>query len=554
MSAPQQTVYFYTPTTVGNLTTAVQTLNQNNNWSRGNPVSIELINTISANSATGSIWGWRGPTQAVKVYKMLYYSTPALESSVERFSATVYVPSTISTGAVLSAIFGLQPTDNETNVGWAFFGNDAPYNLWNQAAAYDLIVPGLAALARGTPQGLTPAGYPTTVKGICSQNVYMPFMCCAAAGMVTVVADGVGFGQSVNIQTFNYLQNVYPAVDALRALRTLIVSQPTIFNSYSFPSVLPVVYAGYSRAGIFGPAIANEFQSGVSPTLPPTEAALFRFDRIITGGIPNLYARVKEQCQTNLYAPQDITFATLLGYNPTDTITSSLWSAHALQTIAPTVITSDFFQFTSFQTAVKNALFYDTANYPPTSTGYGLWSQYTPSDGVRIDLKQIFNAQALANPSYFAEYYTPNHGWTNNFRPLTKLTNIPVMEVNCLQDALVCNLDTGFDSATTLDVYMSTGPNYGLVSYSGAGKSISATGINVSTGSFASYISMQNDVASSSRGMANNEFKRFQINELYWDTTSYTDAQNGGSHGGFADLAFTNIVRSILTGQTIPST
>jgi hypothetical protein len=559
MSAPQQTVYFYTPTSVGNLTTAVQTLNQNNNWSRGNPVSMELINTIAPYTSTGSIWAYQGPAQSVKVYKMLYYSTTSTETAVERFSATVYVPSVISTGTILTSILGFGLTVQETVSGWQYYGfGDS--GLWEYVGLV-APTPALAALARGSPQGSYPVLGGGALFGIAGTNVTSPLMAAAYAGMVYVVPDGVGLGQSQNINPYTYFNVVYPAVDALRAIRTTIVNQPTLFNNFSFPSILPVYYVGYSRGGMFGPALANEFQSGVSPTLPSSEAALFKFEKLLLGATPNFYTRITEQVQTNLYLDSGVALAMMLAFSPLDSNANKYWNDHALQTIAPLFEYNDFTPALEFSNRLTEAIKYDTINYPPSSTGYGAWLQYTGTDGSRVDLRQFFNAKSLENTTIMGEYYIPNNGWTNNYRPLSKLKNIPVILMESLQDNLVCNLDTGFNSAYSLNIYMQTGISYAgtgssslySVYYPGAGKTMYTGTINVSSGSFSSFISMQNQIATEARNIANNEFKHYTVNELYWDTTNYNPPQNAGTHGGFSDFAFTNIVKSVLTGQTIPT-
>ena len=590
-----QTVYFTNPTVISDLQSSVSTnssnvtvlqstttsmsgsiasLNDNNKWSRGTPVSMELVRTISTNGSTGPIWSWQGPSQAVSVYKLTYYSTPLQENSVERMSATVYIPSTISTGTILNFTYGVAVNDNEALPGHQYFGT-GDNGYWNIALGYAGIFGASAtARARGNPFGLFPTAFGGAAPAL-GTNAVALLCTSAAAGMVIIAPDGVGFGQSTNVQDIRYFNTVFPQVDALRALRLAILRQPTIFNSFSFPSVLPIIQSGVSKGSFYGPMIALEFQPTglyptglpwtVSPTMSLDEVSKFTFQKILMPICPETFTRVSDQLNdswsinTELFVVLNLAF--LQGNN-----NLQVWNYHALQTIAPLFNQSDITQFISFQNELDKAIKLDTNIYPPSSTGWGLWNEYTGPNVIpgKLDLRQIFTEDALRNATATAEFHRFN-GVLNPFKygnGMSRLQNIPMVVFNAQQDTVTCTRTsdglTGTfirDSAEVLDTYFATGPVFGQstpyqVCLTGALKTIS-TGAYTCTDA-STFVSMQNSIASAARAMPNNEFLRFLSDVTYFNTTTYTRPQNLGTHSNYGNFAGYNIIRSILTGETIP--
>jgi len=591
-----QTVYFTNPTVISDLQSSVSTntsnistntsnvtvlqstttsmsgsiasLNDNNKWSRGTPVSMELISTIPVNSSTGPIWSWNGPSQAVKVYKLTFYSTVGTDYSVERYSATVYVPTTISTGTVCCFMQGITPSDNEFYTGWQHFGT-GDYGTWWQSLAYGALAP----VARGSPLGSAPAAHGGAVIALGNYN--QPLLNTSAASqMVLINPDPIGFGDSQNISPWEYFNFTYPTVDALRSLRLAILRQPTLFNSFSFPTVLPIFLAGYSRGGIFAPAVMNEFQIlnpslppyTVSPTMPLAEANKFTFTKCFVGGVNDARTRLINQLENNWYIPKELFTVMLLAFNPIETINQNIWTPHALKTITPLLSSADYSQFAQLLGKIDTVIRVDASVYPPDSTGYGLWSEYTgPSGGFSngfIDLRQIFKVEYLQNPTLFSEYFRLNHSWSNQIRTLQKLNNIPIATASCYQDLIVSTINPNdgsliYDSSVALDVYMSTGALYGegtsyQITATGALKTVNVSNLTFATGVAADVVNYSNQIASEVRTMASTAFNRYSIDNQYVLESYYTTPQRFGTHVNWADFQFYNILRSILTGETIP--
>jgi hypothetical protein len=584
-----QTVYFTNPTVISNLESSVSTnstnitvlqstttsmsgsiasLNDNNKWARGTPISMELISTIPVNSSTGPIWSWNGPSQAVKVYKLTFYSSAGTDYSVERYSATVYVPTTISTGTVCCFMQGITPTDNEYTSGWQSFGT-GDYGTWWQSLAYGAFAP----IARGSPLGLAPSALGGAVVALGSYSQAL-LNTSAAAQMVLINPDPIGFGESQNMAPWNYFNFIYPTVDALRSLRLAILRQPTIFNSFSFPTVLPIFLSGYSRGGIFAPAVMNEFQIlnpalppfTVSPTMPLAEANKFTFTKAFFGGVPELITRLQSQIAYDWYIPKELFTVMLLGFNPQQVPgQSNLWNQHAINTLAPLIYDADYSQAAQIVSKIDAAIRVDSSIYPPTSTGYGLWSQYTGSVGGFsngfIDVRQFFKQEYL-QPNIFSEYFRLNNGWANQFRTLQLLNNIPIAVAGCYQDTVVSTINPNDgslvnDSSVGLDVYMATGALYGegtsyQITATGALKTINISNLTFATGVAADVVTYSNQIASEVRTMSSTAFNRYSIDNQYVLSGYYTTPQKFGTHGNWADFQYFNILRSILTGETIP--
>lgn len=515
-----QTVYFNNPasittlqnqTSVLNSTTtsmsgSVASLTYANAWTRGSFVSSDLIFTIPANCWTGSLPSLVGPAQPVNVHKVVYYSSDSTTSSVQRVSATVYVPAAIAqTGSMVLNIKGLQPGNNSAAIGWETYSNTT-------------LQAGLALAAANVLPKFDPSNQADATFGVIFPSTYAIE---AGLGYITVDADGFGLGVSQNDCVFNYMSQINPQVDLLRCLRNMYTSgistQKALFgNAIYNGSLFPVSISGYSLGGIIAPGVVNEFSAGVSATIPATESSAFKFKRILCGATPdgqNLISLLSHTEIGNFITnPVNLfLFSQISANQPTHSIYAD---PEALSTYWP--FWTDVDQkanVTQDITAVATLLAYSTAIYPPVVLGGN--GQYNPPFAGGIygitgaDIRQLYRPEYTGA---IGRVLKNLHGWSNPNRPLYTLPSCGVSHVYSTLDEVVCpygytggasflygNAGTitqqagyNFDCASALDKYMTVGDVdgvYGLYNFTGAGKTKSASEIFVNVSSGASAVS-----------------------------------------------------------------
>jgi hypothetical protein len=499
-----------TSTTTLNSTTtsmsgSVASLTYANAWSRGSFVSSDLIYTIPANCWTGALPSLVGPAQPVSVYKVVYYSSDSTTSSVQRVSASVFVPQVIAkTGSMVLNIKGLQPGNNTAAVSWETYSNPT-------------LQAGLALAAANIIPKFNPASPVDATYGVIFPSTYAIE---AGLGYITVDCDGFGAGVSQNDCVYNYMSQINPQVDLLRCLRNMYTSgistQKALFgNAVYNGSLFPVSVSGYSLGGIIAPGVVNEFSAGVSAIIPATEASAFTFKRILCGGTPDGQNIVSLLSNTNIgnFTMNPVSlflFSNIGGNQPTNSLFAD---PQALSTYWP--FWSDVDQKANLVqdiTAVATLLAYSTAIYPPVALGGA--GQYniagfgpTATYGFTgADIRQLYRPEYTGS---LGRVLKNLHGWSNPLRPLYTLPDCSVAHIYSSLDEVVCPYGyTGsapvlygvpvaqqagynFDCASALDKYMTVGDVdgvYGLYNFTGAGKSKSVSEIFVNVSSGASAI------------------------------------------------------------------
>ena len=569
-----------TSTTTLNSTTtsmsgSVASLNYGNNWTRGQFVSSDLIFTIPANCWTGALPSLVGPAQPVNVHKVVYYSSDSTTSSVQRVSATVYVPAAISkTGSIVLNIKGLQPGNNSAAIGWETYSNPT-------------LQGGLALAAANVLPKFNPANLGDATFGIIFPSIYAIE---AGLGYITVDADGFGLGVSQNDCVYNYMSQINPQVDALRCLRNMYTSGISTQNSLFGAAIsayggtgttLPVSVSGYSLGGIIAPGVVNEFSAGVSAIIPSSEASAFTFKRILCGGTPdaqNLISLLSHTAIGNfIMNPVNLFLFSQLGANQP---THSLYAQpEALATYWP--FWTDIDQkanVTQDIAAVATLLGYSTAVYPPVVLGGS--GQYNPpfaggQYGITgADIRQLYRPEYTGA---IGRVLKNLHGWSNPNRPLYTLPDCGVVNIYSTLDEVVCpygytggasflygNAGTiaqqagyNFDNAAALDKYMTVGdfdPSiYALYYFTGAGKSQSASEIFVNplTGANAvqdAIVSTVTAVATATTNPASDAYARIPV-----DFSSIIpfapELAAIADHGGFT-LYYQTIVDATLNSLT----
>ena len=234
-----QTVYFNNPADITTLQSQTSTLNSTttsmsgsvssltygNNWTRGQFVSSDLIYTIPANCWTGALPSLVGPAQPVSVYKVVYYSSDSTTSSVQRVSASVFVPQVIAkTGSMVLNIKGLQPGNNTAAVSWETYSNAT-------------LQAGLTLAAANAIPKFDPASPADATYGVIFPSAYAIE---AGLGYIVCDADGFGAGVSQNDCVYNYMSQINPQVDLLRCLQKKHSYHPRLLYSDSRHYCYPV--------------------------------------------------------------------------------------------------------------------------------------------------------------------------------------------------------------------------------------------------------------------------------------------------------------------------
>ena len=490
--------------TTTSMSGSVASLTYANAWSRGSFVSSDLIYTIPANCWTGALPSLVGPAQPVSVYKVVYYSSDSTTSSVQRVSASVFVPAVIAkTGSMVLNIKGLQPGNNTAAISWETYSNPT-------------LQGGLAAAAANSLPKFNPASPADSTYGVIFPSTYAIE---AGLGYIVCDADGFGMGVSQNDCVFNYMSQINPQVDLLRCLRNMYTSgistQNALFGTAKSAyggtgTTLPISVSSYSLGGIVAPGVVNEFSAGVSAVIPAAEASAFTFKRILCGGTQDGQNIVNLISNTNIgnftINPTLLFLFSQIGANQP---THSLYAdPEALSTYWP--FWTDIDQKANIVqdiTAVATLLAYSTAVYPPVALG-GSGQYNAPSFGGPLgltgaDIRQIYRPEYTGAISRVLKNL---HGWSNPNRPLYTLPSCGVVHLYSTLDETVCPYGyTGgaavlngipiaqpagnynFDCASSLDKYMTVGDVdqvFGLYNFTGAGKTKSATEIfvNPSTG------------------------------------------------------------------------
>jgi hypothetical protein len=541
-----QTVYFNNPADI----TALQ---QSNTWTRGQFVSSDLIYTIPANCFTGTLTSEQGPAQAVSVYKVVYYSSDSTTSSVQRVSASVFVPAAISkTGSIVLNIKGLQPGNNSSAIGWETYSNTS------LQAALTAASPSNAAKLNPTTLGITfPALYAIE----------------AGYGYITTDADGFGMGVSQNDCVFTYMSQINPQVDLLRCLRNMynssVTAQRALFgNAVYNGSAFPITVSGYSLGGIIAPGLVNEFSAGVSAIIPATEASAFTFKRILCGAVPDGENQVKLISNTNI--GNFIINPTLLflysnigGNQPTHSLfaqpeaLSTYWSfwtdidqkANITQDIA----------------SISSLLLYSQDVAPPTST-----YQYTPIfpslmggqfGFTGADMRQLYRPEYTGS---VGRIFKNLHGWSNPSRPLYTLPDCGVVHIYSNLDEVVCPYGpTGgiaglyggvksaqagynFDCAATLDKYMGVGDVGTYYNFTGAARASSTvTTITINPADIpASITSAVTSTATTTTASNSDAYQRIVMDFLTVRQLA-PELLGAADHGGFT-LYYQTVINNVL--------
>ncbi len=485
--------------TVTSMSGSVASLNYGNNWTRGQFVSSDLIYTIPTNCWTGPLPSLVGPAQPVSVYKVVYYSSDSTTSSVQRVSATVYVPQTISkTGSIVLNIKGLQPGNNSAAVGWETYSNPT-------LQAGLTVVSLNSSLPKFDPSNSTGATF-----GIIFPSTYAIE---AGLGYIVADADGFGLGVSQNDCVFNYMSQINPQVDLLRCLRNMYTSgistQNALFGAARSAyggtgTTLPVTVSGYSLGGIYAPGVVNEFSSGVSAIIPASEASAFTFKRILCGAVQdgqNLINLISNtQIGNYIINPTLLFLFSQIGANQP---THSLFAQpESLSTYWP--FWTDVDQKANVAQDIANIgtmLAYSTSVAPPSSTYVYSGAFFGGPLGLTgADIRQLYRPEYTGA---IGRVLKNLHGWTNPNRPLYTLPRCGVTHIYSTLDETLCPYGyTGsasvvygipiaqqagynFDCGASLDKYMTFGDTDGfLYNFSGAnkGKTVTEIFVNPLTG------------------------------------------------------------------------
>jgi hypothetical protein len=493
--------------TTTSMSGSVASLNYGNNWTRGQFVSSDLVYTIPANCWTGALPSLVGPAQPVSVYKVVYYSSDSTTSSVQRVSATVYVPAAIAqTGSMVLNIKGLQPGNNIAAVGWETYSNP-------------ILQAGLGAAALNFIPKFDPSNPADPTFGVIFPSTYAIE---AGLGYITVDADGFGLGVSQNDCVFNYMSQINPQVDLLRCLRNMYTSGISTQNSLfgaarsaygGTGTTLPVSISGYSLGGIIAPGVVNEFSAGVSAIIPSSEASAFTFKRILCGAAAdgqNLFNLISNtQIGNFVLNPTNLFLLSNFGGNqPTQSIYAQ---PEALSTYWP--FWNDIDQKANITQDIASAatlLAYSFAVAPPSAT----YLYNPPSFGgvygvTGADFRQIYRPEYTGAIGRSLKNF---HGWTNPNRPLYTLPSCGVAHIYSTLDEFVCPYGyTGsapvlngipiaqqdgynFDCASSLDKYMTVGdvalPFYNFTGAGKTGGSFSEIIVNPGDGANAVAISL----------------------------------------------------------------
>ena len=573
-----QTVYFNNPadittlqgqtstlnSTVTSMSGSVSSLTYGNNWSRGQFVSSDLIYTIPAYCWTGAVPSLVGPSQPVSVYKVVYYSSDSTTSSVQRVSATVYVPQTVSkTGSIVLNIRGLQPGNNVAAVGWETYSNTT---LQAALTAASLNLGPFSTGPKPNPSNPADATY-----GVIFPSTYaIEAAGTGSAGYIVCDADGFGLGVSQNDCVFNYMSQINPHVDLLRCLRNMytsgISSQKALFgNAVYNGSAFPVTVSGYSLGGIAAPGVVNEFSAGVSATIPATEASSFTFKRILCGAVSE--GQTQSSLISNTQIGNFIINPTLLflysqiGANqPTHSIYAQPEALATYWTFWTDVdqkanVTQDI-------TNMVQLLLYSQEVAPPTAT-----YQYTPVFPTFIggqfgitgaDIRQLYRPEYTGASGRILKNL---HGWTNPSRPLYTLPSCGVAHIYSTLDETICPYGpTGgvgglysppitqqagynFDSAAVLDKYMTVGDVGTLYNFTGAGKTKSVTEVSFASDATAGIATSAAAIYAATVSPTSNNYLRIPVNLNNALTLSLAD------HGGF-QLYYQSVINAVLNNLT----
>ncbi len=553
--------------TTTSMSGSVASLTYGNNWTRGQFVSSDLIFTIPANCWTGALPSLVGPAQPVSVYKVVYYSSDSTTSSVERVSATVYVPAAISkTGSMVLNIKGLQPGNNSACIGWETYSNPT-------------LQGGLTAASFNVLPKFDPSNPADATYGIIFPSIYAIE---AGLGYITVDADGFGLGVSQNDCVFNYMSQINPQVDALRCLRNMYTSgistQNALFGAARSAyggtgTTLPVSVSGYSLGGIIAPGVVNEFSAGVSAVIPSSEASAFTFKRILCGGVQdgqNLISLISNTQIGNFTINPTLLFlfSQIGGNQPTHPLYAQ---PEALSTYWPFFTDIDQkANFTQDITNMAQLLGYSLAVAPPSAT----YTYNPPSFGgvygiTGCDIRQLYRPEYTGA---HARTLKNIHGWTNPSRPLYTLPDCGVAHIYSTLDETVCPYGyTGsaavlngvpiaqqagynFDCASSLDKYMTVGdvslPYY---NFTGAGKtkSVSEIFVNPLTGANAvsdAIVSTVTAAATATTLPTSDAYARISVD--FSSIIPFVPTLAGiADHGGFA-LYYQTVVNGTLNSLT----
>jgi len=531
-----QTVYFNNPATITALQTsdasqqstivsmsgAVVSLQKFANPVRGQIVSVTLVQTITANSYTGTnalLSFQYGPLQNVKVYKVLYYSGLPLEQNAILCSASLLVPDSITKSQIYTMMRPTLSTVSDEFMPWRYAQDFYPV--------------------------LTPV---TRVSGNAGFTWPIFTISIASRGYVVIAADGFGQNSAVGGQPyFGYFEESNPHIDLIRCIRTLATStngdDKAIVNNYSFATPTPFVLDGYSLGTCYNASVALEFQPGISDTIPSTEAANVLITRIMGGSVvsPAEYFKVMDQFSIyqynsnwiNVLAPSNnlATFAALI---PTAkpryrALFQGLLGDY--KTNGPTT-TGNFNQQLLYEYTTDPA--YPNQGYSGPAWNYALTKSTFDAAGVNVcatgaDIRQLFYITGPDSIFVVGPYeYGQRHGWSNTSRPLEKLQNIPTVMIYSNYDELT-QLN-GVDTNERLDKYWSTGViNAPFYFFTGAQKTVTVQTPTFGVPSIPSSIATTVGYMTSATGAS---YTRIKMN------TVGLISSGGQTHAGFGPVYY----------------
>lgn len=498
--------------------------------SRGDIANVKYIATVYPGDISSSLPVLNGPSQAVKVYRIAYYSSnPALSNSTELVSGSMFIPDNITKTSIIEAGRGATiSTSDQDSCDWLSITS----NKW---------------------VGQTPAQRSINLSSL-SARVNL-----SSLGYVVIASDGFGLGLSLNrVNLFNdYFGNINPSVDIIRAFKKYLEytksNGSNLFQNKFNSSILDIFHIGYSRGGLIGTGVANELRPGVSATIPVEEAKQFNSRKIILGATPMpqyYYDWLAENASNPLTRYLNPTIAQLNALLLSgQTSAYSYLTKNFVSNILPLFtddVTQSYNEFLFGDTNIFKRYKHDYYSnlsdmlkngiLPPVDiqVGPGL-------NAVAIDWKQVI--QDVDSIKAVRNIISNNLPLNSKNRNLKELENIPIIHIYSMQDELCVPPGTGIDmSADMANSNLGQDINGPLdangkpvIVFKGANK-ISEY-VKVKGGDLESERKMVQDAVK----ISSNQFINFAV-----DATAYGSSLNG--HVGFNAIWF-NYVHSILKNE-----
>lgn len=360
------------------------------NVKNGQLVSITKVGTILKNSIT--LPGSDIPTcpeQDITVYKILYWSSQNNQNGLQLVSGSILVPEKVSKKEILQTRNGATFQYNDESIIWYNISNGGNFDNTSIHNKSTLLFSGL--------------------------------------GYITVHADGKGLGESQGkvVANSDYYGEVYPHVDIMRAIRSIL----PVFSPNISTEPLNIIYCGYSNGAIYGPSIVHHFVPGNNQKMSSTEALKFNYKRLLLGGCPCLttefFKTIKEN-PNNVRILQETNglLVWLLGHSNSGIMMSRLSAYNGV--IIPVSLGDELGNKNSLNLNQQLALLIklNTLMHPPTNADV-----YFPADTFTSDIRQFID---INNAVLYGSEFTNNHGWTN---PKIRLSNFPTIPVTMVYSA-----------------------------------------------------------------------------------------------------------------------